>query len=311
MGTVFSKLCPMLPPRLSIGFVLLFVFGTYFLSAQSDRKALGIAAISLAQGEWEVILNNMLSLDARLMNNEFRPYGLTETTYSSFVSLAQVTYGVDRAKNFNVGLDAGFNQVFGKDSTYLTSVLAGPRLRWRPFGEFDRTFDITLQNYLRFQFTPMSDTSATASSGSGLRAFWGNDLILTKYLSSDALRAHYLFIAQFGFYLNPKSDNEALDRKSPIATPITLIAGLFPQRNLFFFLGINAQPEFGTVPWDDADTYYRRKASLNGLGGFQISFNNNLFLFGTYSRAILKEGEVFEQSASIGFRLTMGDYGYF
>ena len=290
----------------SLGIV--FLFATAFSSAfaQSDRKAPGIVATTLAKGEVELILNNSLSLDAHLFNSEVKPYHLTETTYSTYSGLVQATYGLDRAKNINVGLDLSYNLVFSKDSTFFSSALAGPRIRWRPFGDFDRTFDITLQNYVRFQFYH-SDTN----SASGLPMYLGNDLIVTKYLRSDALRAHYILIGQFSFLLNPKSQNAQLDRKAPISMPLTLIAGIFPQRNLLFFLGINAQPEFGTVPWADTDDYFRRKTAINVLGGFQFSFNNNLFLFGTYSKAIVKEGEVYGQTGSLGLRWTLGDYGLF
>ena len=203
-------------------------------------------------------------------------------------------------------MDLGYNQVFVKDATPVSSILGGPRIRWRPFGDFDRSFGLTAQHYLRFQFAG-SDSSLAAN----VPMYWGNELILTKLLSSDAMRAHYLLIAQLGFNLNPRSGREGVDQKSPVATPLTLLAGIFPQRNLLFFLGVNALPEFGTVPWAGADNYYRRKTVLNALGGIQISFNNNLFLFGTYSKALIKEGPVHDQSVSLGVRLTMGDYGYF
>lgn len=294
--------------RFYFSFDLVFLFSVAFKNAfaQSDRKAPGIVATTLSKGEVELIFNNSLSLDARLFNAEVKPYHLTETTYSAYTGLVQATYGLDRAKNFNVGLDLGYNLIFSKDSTFFSTALAGPRIRWRPFGDFDRTFDITLQNYVRFQIH-----HSTSSSATDLPLYWGNDLIVTKYLRSDALRAHYILIGQFSFYLNPKSSNDQIDRKSPISTPITLIAGIFPQRNLLFFLGVNAQPEFGTVPWADTDDYFRRKTGINALGGFQISFNNNLFFFGTYSKAVLKEGEVYDQTGSLGIRWTLGDYGLF
>ncbi len=294
-------------PALPVFFGLLLFAGMAHAQPDTDRKVVvpGISVVALEQGEMEFNLVNTLNPGTPYFEYSTPPFGLTGQETMAFSSLLQFTYGISRNRRFNVGLDVNYGmQRFtgsdGEGSSPSHALLAGPRIRWRPFGAVGSSTDIALQHYAWFPVSVPEDTYKDKGS-----PIWGNELIITQFFRNRRRVAQWLLVGYAGFYLMPRLKDEELDKVSPFRVPLALLAGYYPERNTMLYLQAQWNPEFGSVPWDLEVTRYRRRASLAAGPGLQYGFSNNFFVNLSYLYTLYRQGDMPEHSIGLGLRLSV------
>ena len=256
--------------------------------------ASNLAPIALDKNQFDINLNGTFSNEEEYFNFQYTPEErFQKLNYTSNTShaLIQLMYGLSRQKNFNIGLDAQYGTSNFSDESINTQnqFLAGPRIRWRPFGGFGNGLDITLENAALFDLSSENNNQSFASIN--------NHIIISKYYRQLALLFNQAVLIQ------PKL--EGVDLKQPITTVSSLLLAYFPKRNFALFTSGAYRQYLGSIPWTDEEGYFQRGASLDWGIGLQLTFLTSYALYGQYSLNLYEELGAGHNSAQVGLRMLL------
>ena len=270
------------------------------LMAQERRKSYLVpsaSAFSLGKNEVEVNVFGAYSYNFRAFNFTDAPYRYLDGEFDALNATVQVTYGISNNKNFNIGVD--MNQITsidpGSSGSNASFLRGGPRLRWRPFGALSERFDLTLQHSALFKLT---DRDGQFTNDPWFR----NQLIISQFFRLDKLRTDVVLQGVGELNVLPRVAWGSMDKKRPLSLPFSILLGIMPNDISVLFASFNYGPEWGTVPWDESDTYYLRRSGTSVSAGMQFTFSRRHSFFLSHNFLLAETRGGGANSFSMGLR---------
>jgi hypothetical protein len=209
-----------------------------------------------------------------------------------------VTYGLIKGQYLNFGFDIKNTVLFSNNKYVFNQLSVGPRIRWRPFDFGEYGLEIVIENGFGYRI------SSNNSSYSKIEI--NNQLLITKLFELYSYNSDLIFQAQIGFNVLPKKLRDGIlitnMERNLIHTPATILIGLYPNAEWLFFMAGSYSSEWGSVPWIEDNSMYRRRSAILASGGIQYSFSRSFLIYISYSHLIKQERGGGTSGVNLGIR---------